>query len=126
MESIRAYLASHIRLFRENLKFVRLYLAETRGAGFNIRAGLDGELKEKYEQVMTKLADVFKSVIKKRLFKKFDPYLLATALDGMTHALLFQDLDHADEHPFDTDMIMKMFFESILENPETGGGSASS
>ena len=36
----------------ENLKFVHLYFSETRGAGFNIRAGLDEKLRECYNQVM--------------------------------------------------------------------------
>ena len=115
MECIRGFLDTHITLFMENLKFVRLYFAETRGASFNIRAGLDEELRDRYDQILEKLADIFKRGIRKGLFKKFDPLLMATALNGITRALLFQRLDHGDEHPFDADMIIKIFFGQVFE-----------
>ena len=116
MESIKAYVETSIRLFMENLTFVRLYFAETRGASFNIRAGLDEEIKQGHEQVLTKLADVFEGGIKKGLFRRMDPFLLATALEAITHAFLLQYLDYEDEHFFDVDLIMNMFLESILVN----------
>ena len=99
----------------ENLKFVRLYFAETRGASFSIRAGQDEELKEKHEEIIGKLSDVFKRGIRKQLFIDFDPYLLATGLEGMTHAFLVQHLDHSDEHPFEADSIIRLFFETIMK-----------
>jgi hypothetical protein len=102
----------------KNLKFVRIYAAETSGASYSIRAGMAAEIKEIYEQLMVKLAGVFKKGINKRLFNRFDPYILAVVLNGMTLTLLFQSLDHADKHPFDADTIMKIFFESILKSPQ--------
>jgi len=116
IDSIKAYLEERIRLFNENLKSIRLYMAQSRGASFNVLAGLDEELKVKYEEIIARLADVLKRGIRNRLFKKFDPYLLAASLDGMIHAILFQHLDHADEHPFDADMLMRIFFESVMED----------
>jgi len=56
MACIRAYLEAHIRVFMDNLKFVRLYLAETRGARFNIGAGLDEELEKIW--IQEKLVDL--------------------------------------------------------------------
>ena len=116
MKSIKAYLETYIRIFVEHEKFVRLYFAETRGASFNIRAGLDQELKEIHEQIMNKLSTVFKEGIRKKILVDFDPYLLATALEGMTHALLVQDLDQPHQHPFDLDLIINLFFASVLKN----------
>ena len=114
MACVKGFLDTYLTLFMENLKFVRLYFAETRGASFNIRAGLDEELRERYDQILEKLADIFKRGIRKGLFKAFNPFLLATALDGMTHAFLFQRLDHGDAHPFDADMIINIFFGQVL------------
>lgn len=113
MNSIRAYIETYIVLFMENEKYVRLYFAETKGASFNIRAGLDEEIKEKHEQVIKKLSNVFDRGIRQKLFVNHDPFLLATALEGVTHAFLVQQLDYTNEHPFDADTIIKMFFESL-------------
>jgi AcrR family transcriptional regulator len=113
MNSIRAYIETYIDLFMENEKYVRLYFAETKGASFNIRAGLDEEIKEKHEQVIKKLSNVFDRGIRQKLFVNHDPFLLTTALEGVTHAFLVQHLDYPNEHPFDADKIIKMFFESL-------------
>jgi AcrR family transcriptional regulator len=113
MNSIRAYMETYIDLYMGNEKYVRLYFAETKGASFNIRAGLDEEIKEKHGQVIKKLANVFDRGIRQKLFVNHDPFLLATALEGVTHAFLVQHLDYSNEHPFDADTIIKMFFESL-------------
>lgn len=118
MDKIKGFVETLIKVFMKNLKFVRIYASGTSGASYSIRSGMDAEVKEMYEQTMLKLAGVFKKGISKRLFNRFDPYILAVVLNGTTLTLLFQSLDHADKHPFDVDTIMKMFFESILKNPQ--------
>ncbi|MDO9565935.1 MAG: TetR/AcrR family transcriptional regulator [Candidatus Desulfaltia sp.] len=119
MEKIRACVEAKIKVFTENLDYVRLYLSETRTASFNIKAGLDIDIKVRYEEFLEKLARVFESGIKKRLFKAFDPYLLAVALDGISNALLFQHIEHSDAHPFDADLIVNIFFQQIYKEGET-------
>src|SRR5665647_1208126 len=41
VEILRNYVRAKTEWFRHNLPFVRLFLAESRGASFNIKAGLD-------------------------------------------------------------------------------------
>ncbi|MDD5640800.1 MAG: TetR/AcrR family transcriptional regulator [Syntrophales bacterium] len=41
VEKLRNYVRTKTERFRRNLPFVRLFLAESRGASFNIKAGLD-------------------------------------------------------------------------------------
>jgi len=72
----------------------------------------------RYEQFLKKLANVFENGIKRRVFKKFDPYLLAVALDGISNAFLFQHIEYPDAHPFDADLIVNIFFYQIYEKGE--------
>jgi len=118
LEKIKACVEAKIKVFLDNLDYVRLYLAETRGAGFNVKAGLDTDIKVSYEEFVKKLARVFEKGIKKGLFKKFDSYLLAVALNGISNAFLFQHLECPDAHPFDADLIINIFFEQIYEKGE--------
>ena len=118
LEKIRACVEAKIKVFLDNLDYVRLYLAETRGSSLNIKAGLDSDIKIRYEEFLQKLATVFESGIKKRVFKKFDPYLLAVALDGILNSLLFQHIEHPDAHPFDADLIINIFFHRVYEKGE--------
>ncbi|MFH1077115.1 MAG: TetR/AcrR family transcriptional regulator [Pseudomonadota bacterium] len=118
LEKIRACVEAKIKVFMDNLDYVHLYLAETRGASFNIKAGLDSDIKVRYEDFLQKLANVFESGIKKRVFRKFDSYLLAVAIDGISNALLFQHIEHPDAHPFDADLIINIFFQQVYEKED--------
>ncbi len=99
----------------ENINVVRLYFAETRGASFNIKAGLDTEIRAMYRSFLERLAGVFASGIKRGLFKDIKPYYLAVAIDSLTNAFLFCWLDDPKRHPYprNAEMILKMFFEQI-------------
>ncbi|MDL1963025.1 MAG: TetR/AcrR family transcriptional regulator [Deltaproteobacteria bacterium] len=118
LEKIRACVEARIKVFMENIDYVRLYLAETRGASFNIKAGLDSDIKIRYNVFLQKLANVFESGIRKKVFKKFDPYLLAVALDGISNAFLFEHFNNPDKHPFDASLILDIFFQQIYEKGE--------
>ena len=48
VEKLRNYVRAKSEVFRRNLPFIRLYLAESRGASFNIKAGLDDEIRQRY------------------------------------------------------------------------------
>ncbi len=114
LERIRSCIDAKIEVFLKNLDFARLYLTETQGACFSVKAGLDEELKRHYEDYVSRLSDVFMSGIKKGVFKKFDPYLLALALNGITNSFLFEYLENPETHRFNTDLIMRIFLEGIL------------
>jgi AcrR family transcriptional regulator len=114
-KKIKTFVDSLINVFMKNLKFVRIYLTETRGIPFKLKAGLDEKIKAQYEDILRKLADIFSAGIGNNIFKRIDPYLLAVALDGITSSFLVQYLEHPDEHPFDADLILSIFFDQVYE-----------
>ena len=86
---IERYIALRRRLFADNLPIMRLYYAETRGASFNIRAGLDKDLLDIYDDGIEKLSCIFEKGIKEHVFREIDPHQMALALDGTINAFLF-------------------------------------
>jgi len=118
VEKLRNYIRTKGERFRGNLPFVRLFLAESRGASFNIKAGLDEELRKRYYAFLERLASIFDSGIKNKRFKKIaSPYYLAVALDSVVDASLLLWLDAPERHPFpdDPDTILDIFFRGLLE-----------
>jgi len=118
VEKLRNYVRTKGERFRGNLPFVRLFLAESRGASFNIKAGLDEELRKRYYAFLERLALIFDSGIKNKRFKKIaSPYYLAVALDSVVDASLLLWLDAPERHPFpdDPDTILDIFFRGLLE-----------
>ncbi len=113
MEKIRACVDAKIRVFLGNLDHVRIFFAETQGACFSVKAGLDMALKTQYEDYIQRLAEVFRSGIKKKTFRKQDPHLLALALDSLSTAFLVVQLRHPETHPFDAAMILDLFLKGV-------------
>jgi TetR/AcrR family transcriptional regulator len=87
---IKRYIAVRRELFSDNLPLMRLYFAETRGATFNVRAGLDQDVLKLYDEGIEKLASVLAKGIKENVFRDLHPYHMALALDGTINAFLFQ------------------------------------
>jgi AcrR family transcriptional regulator len=118
IEKLRNYVKTKGELFRSNVSMIRLYFAETQGASFNIKAGLDSELRERYANFLIILASVFESGMKRKRFRKIaDPYSLAVALDSITNAFLLLWLEEPGRHPFpeDPDDILNLLFKGLLE-----------
>jgi TetR/AcrR family transcriptional regulator len=118
VEKLRQYVWTKSERFRSNLPFVRLFLAESRGVSFNIKAGLNEELRTRYYNFLERLASIFDRGIKNHRFKNIaDPYFLAAALDSIIDASLLLWLDAPERHPYpeDPDAILDIFFRGLLE-----------
>ena len=110
------YIATKARLFTNSLASLRLYFAETRGASFNIKAGLDQDIRKLYDKFVMRLASVLEAGVHKKVFRKIDPYYMAVALEGLTNAFLFYWLEDPEQHPYEANvpLIRDIFFKGVL------------
>ena len=120
VEKLRNYIRTKGERFRSNLPFIRLFLAERRGASFNIKAGLDDEMRKRHYAFLERLVSIFESGIKNKRFKEIaDPFHLAVALDSVVDAFLLLWLDAPDRHPYpeDPNAILDIFFRGLVTEP---------
>ena len=112
---LRDYVAVKGAVFAENVETVRLYFAETQGASYNVKAGLDRDIQSLYDEVLEKLASLFKAGIRKKLFRKLDPYYMAVALEGLTNSFLFCWLEDTKAHPYEHNVTVMtdMFLQGV-------------
>lgn len=118
IDKLRNYVRTKGDKFRSNLPFVRLFLAESKGASFNLRAGLDEALQKRYYAFMERLASVFESGIRNRRIREIaPPYRLAIALDSVLDAFLLLWLQAPERHPYpeDPEAILDIFFKGLLD-----------
>jgi len=118
IEKLRNYVRAKGEVFAANVQMIRLYFAETRGASFNVKAGLDSEIRERYGHFLETLATIFASGMEKKRFKRIaDPYQLAVALDSLCNAFLFLWLETPDRHPYpeDPDVILDILFKGLVD-----------
>ena len=113
---LKNYVAAKIKIFADNVAGLALYLAETRGASLNIKAGLDEDIRKLYDELIQKLTSVLESGVRKNLFRKMDPYYMAIALEGVTNSFLFSWLEDRERHPYrkNIPVIMEVFLKGIL------------
>ncbi len=110
------YVRAKAGVFADNASVLRLYVAEARGASFNIRAGLDEEIGRLYDDVLEALASVLEKGVQKKVLKALDPYYMAVALDGLTNAFLFSWLKDPERYPYQANvgMITELFLRGSL------------
>lgn len=96
LAAIRKHVMVRYKLVSENLPVVRLYYAETRSAGLNVRAGFDQELLKQHDEFIEILSGVFEQGVRKGVFRKLDPYGMALALDGILNAFLFRMVEQPE------------------------------
>ncbi|MGQ9695534.1 MAG: TetR/AcrR family transcriptional regulator [Thermodesulfobacteriota bacterium] len=123
IEKLRNYVRAKGEAFRANVSVVRLYFAETRGASFNIKIGLEQKIKERYQKFLYSLSDILEKGMKRKIFQRIaDPYHLAVALDSLTNAFLYLWLEDPKTYPYpdDPDVILNILFKGLIrrENKE--------
>ncbi len=116
LEKLSNFVKAKGEVFIENIASIRLYMAETRGASFNLKAGLDGQIREMHEEGLRHLATIFESGQRRGVFAPgADPYLLACALDAVTNTALLLALFDPERHPCEQRMgdMLKIFLEPV-------------
>jgi TetR/AcrR family transcriptional regulator len=115
---LQNFVRTKSELFRSNLPFIRLYLAESRGVSFNIKTGLDEEVRRGYYDLLERLASIFEGGIKSKRFNNIaGPYYLAVALDSAVNAFHLLWLEAPERHlyPDNPDTILNIFFKGLID-----------
>jgi len=109
------YVAAKTALLTGGAAMLRLYFAETRGASFNIRAGLDREILELYDDLLKRLAAVFQAGVRKKIFRPLNPYYMALALESLTNGFLQCWIEDPKRHPYEANvpLIMDIFCKGV-------------
>jgi AcrR family transcriptional regulator len=113
---LEEYILTKAKIFSESIATLRLYFGETHGVSFNIKAGLDEDIRKLYDEMVRHLSSVIEKGIQEKLIREVDPYYLAVALEGLTNAFLFCWLEDPDRHPYEANisLIKELFLKGCL------------
>jgi len=114
--TLKDYISAKAKIFADSVATLRLYFAETHGASFNIKAGLDQDIRKLYDKLVKQLISVLERGIRSKVLRELDPYYMAVALEGLTNSFLFCWLEDPDRHPYEANVaiIMDMFLNGVL------------
>ncbi len=110
------YISAKAEIFADDVATLRLYFAETRGASFNIKAGLDQDIRKLYDELVKQLASALEKGVRENVLRETDPYYMAVALEGLTNAFLFCWLEDPERHSYEANVpvIRDMFLKGVL------------
>ena len=110
------YISAKSEIFADDVATLRLYFAETRGASFNIKAGLDRDIRKLYDELVRQLALAMEKGIREKVLRKMDPFYMAVSLEGLTNAFLFCWLEDQERHAYEENVpvIRDIFLKGVL------------
>lgn len=110
------YISAKAEIFADDVATLRLYFAETRGASFNIKAGLDQDIRKLYDELVRQLVSALAKGVRENVLRETDPYYMALALEGLTNAFLFCWLEDPERHSYEANVpvIRDMFLKGVL------------
>jgi len=113
---LEEYISTKAKIFAESIATLRLYFGETHGVSFNIKAGLDQDIRKLYDELVEHLSSVLEKGIRENVLREVNPYYLAVALEGITNAFLFCWLENPDRHPYEANipLIKELFLKGCL------------
>jgi AcrR family transcriptional regulator len=113
---IEEYISTKTRIFAESIATLRLYFGETHGVSFNIKAGLDQDIRKLYDELVERLSSVLEKGIRENVLRDVNPYYLAVGLEGITNAFVFCWLEDPDRHPYKANvpLITELFLRGCL------------
>lgn len=118
IDKLRNYVRTKGATFMENAPIIRLYHTEIRGVSFNIRAGLDVEIRNQIDKLYNSLAGIFERGMQTNLFNKIaEPFHLAIALDSICNSFLFLWLEYPQRHiyPENPEVILNILFNGLID-----------
>jgi AcrR family transcriptional regulator len=117
--ALKSYLRAKLKLFKDNVSLIRLYVRETQGVRLNPKAGMEEDIRMLYSSFIQRLASIFEMGIKKGIFRSIlTPKQLAIVLEAVSNALLFEWFENPDSnsYPEDENEILRLLFEPLLTN----------
>lgn len=116
LEVLRQYLERKTALLMESAAGLKLYFAERPGASYSLRAGLDREVRELYDDLLRRLTRVFQRGVEQKVFRPLDPQAMAIAFEGLVHGFLQYWIEDADgkQHQAHIPLILDLFYRGAL------------
>lgn len=116
------YIATKAKIFADNLPTVRLYLGETHGVAFSLRAGLDQEIRKLYDETVKNLSSLIERGIREGIIRDLNPYYLAVALEGLINTFLLFYFENPDSVTYNETLalVKRLFLRGCLLSEDKG------
>lgn len=116
LTAVRNYIKVRHEIFFGNLPLMRLYFAETTGASFNLKSGLDKDILKLYDELVQELESTLERGVSGGVFRELDARSMALALEGSLKAMLWSLMDDPspERESVNISVLSDIFFRGVL------------
>ena len=116
-QKIVNYIKAHKQIIEDNAPSIRLYLSQNLPSALTLRPDVEPETDRVREVFQQKLSDIFKSGVRKGIFKNLDPSITALSLSAILESFVFLAIKSSVEISIEDGIlrVKELFFEGILK-----------
>lgn len=118
---ISNYIKAHKQIIEDHAPTIRLYLSQDIPSALTVRPDVEPETDAVRDAIHQKLSNIFKSGIRKGIFKDIDPRIAALSLSAMLESFVFVMTKTPGQMSIEDGIsrIEEIFFNGNLKNSKT-------
>ena len=120
-QKISNYIKTHEQIIADHVPSIRLYLSQNLSSALTVRPDVEPKTDGIREAIHQKLSDIFKSGMRKGIFKDTDPWIATLSLSAMLESFVFLAIKNPGRISIEDGMsrIEDIFFNGSLKHPST-------
>lgn len=120
-EKVSNYVKAHKQIIEDHAPAIRLYLSQDIPLVLTVRHDVEPKTNAMRDEIRQKLSNIFKSGIRKGIFKDIDPWIAALSLSAMLESFVFAIIKNPEQMSIKDGIsrIEEIFFNGNLKNSKT-------
>ena len=115
------YIKAHIQIIKDYAPSIKLYLSQNVSSALTVRSDVEPETDAVRDEIHQKLSKIFKSGIRKGIFRDINPWIATLSLSAILESFIFAVIKSPGEISVEDGLsrIEEIFFKGILRHPGT-------
>ena len=120
-QRISNYIKAHMQIIEDYAPSIRLYLSQNVPSALTVRPDIEPETDAVRDEIRQKLSKIFKSGIRKGIFRDINPWIATLSLSAILESFVFAVIKSPGQISVEDGLsrIEEMFFKGSLRHPGT-------
>jgi len=120
-QRISNYIKTHEQIIADHVPSIRLYLSQNVPSALTVRPDVEPDTDVVRDAIQRKLSGIFKSGVRKGIFKDIDPWIAALSLSAMLESFVFAVIRSPGQISVEDGLsrVEEIFFKGSLRHSST-------
>ena len=120
-QRISNYIKAHMQIIEDHAPSIRLYLSQNVPSALTVRPDVEPGTDAVRDEIHRKLSEIFKSGIRKGIFRDINPWIATLSLSAILESFVFTVIRSPEQISLEDGLsrVEEMFFKGSLRHPGT-------